>query len=145
VNSTVRHYRQLYAEDIAVYEKNKAAARMAFEVWNNGDLERLDRFVSPTVVHHDPYDPHGSEGLVGMKKSITRNRTVYPDLHISIEDQIAEGDKVATRWTSTMTHNGKRVTLKGITIDRFENGMIVEAWRSMDMLGLLRQSGALEK
>jgi predicted ester cyclase len=130
---------------IAVYEKNKAAARMAFEVWNNGDLERLDRFVSPTVVHHDPYDPHGSEGLVGMKKSITRNRTAYPDLHISIEDQIAEGDKVATRWTSTMTHKGKRVTLKGITIDRFENGMIVEAWRSMDMLGLLQQTGAIEK
>jgi predicted ester cyclase len=87
----------------------------------------------------------GSEGLVGMKKSITRSRTVYPDLHISIEDQIAEGDKVATRWTGTMTHNGKRVTLKGITIDRFENGMIVEAWRSMDMLSFLQQSGALEK
>jgi predicted ester cyclase len=131
--------------DISVSEKNKAAARVAFEVWNNGDLERLDRFVSPTVVHHDPYDPHGSQGLVGMKISITRNRNVYPDLHITIEDQIAEGDKVATRWTSTMTHNGKRVTLKGITIDRFEDGMIVEAWRSMDMLGLLQQTGALKK
>jgi predicted ester cyclase len=44
-----------------------------------------------------------------------------------------------------MTHNGKRVTLKGITIDRFENGMIVEEWRSMDMLSFLQQSGALEK
>jgi predicted ester cyclase len=128
-----------------VSEKNKAAARVAFEVWSNGDLERLDRFVSPTVVHHDPYDPQGSEGLVGMKKSITKNRTRYPDLHLTIEDQIAEGDKVATRWTSSMTHNGRRVRLEGITIDRFENGMIVEAWRSMDMLGLLQQTGALEK
>ena len=71
-----------------------------------------------------------------MKKSITKNRTRYPDLHLTIEDQIAEGDKVATRWTSSMTHNGRRVRLEGITIDRFENGMIVEAWRSMDMLGL---------
>jgi hypothetical protein len=99
-----------------VSEHNKAAARAAFEVWSRGTLEDLDRFVSPTVVHHDPYDPHGAEGLAGMKKTI-----------------------VATRWTSTMTHDGKRVTLKGITIDRFERGMIVEAWRNMDMLAFLRQ------
>jgi len=128
-----------------VSEEHKAAARVAFEVWSTGDLERLDRFVSPTVVNHDPYDPQGSEGLVGMKESIRKRRTRYPDLHLTIEDQIAEGDKVASRWTSSMTHNGRRVTLEGITIDRFEHGMIVEAWRSMDMLGLLQQTGALEK
>ena len=125
--------------------KNKAAAQVAFEVWSTGDLERLDRFVSPTVVNRDPYDPQGAEGLVGMKASILMSRTRYPDLHLTVEDQIAEGDKVATRWTGSMTHNGRRVTLEGITIDRFENGMIVEAWRSMDMLGLLQQTGALEK
>ena len=126
-------------------EQNKAAARVAFEVWSTGDLERLDRFVSPSVVHHDPYDPHGSEGLVGLKKSITKNRARCPDLHFTIEDQIAEGEKLATRWTSSMTYNGKRVRLEGITIDRFENGMIVETWRSMDMLGLRQQTGALEQ
>jgi predicted ester cyclase len=120
-------------------ESHKAAARAAFEVWSNGALEDLDRFVSRTVVHHDPYDPHGAEGLAGMKKTIARNRARYPDLRITVEDQLAEGDKVATRWTSTMTHDGKRVTLEGITIDRFENGMIVEAWRNMDMLAFVRQ------
>ena len=125
-------------------DKHKAAARIAFEVWSTGDLERLDEFVSPDVVHHDPYDPHGAEGLVGIKKSIARNRETYPDLHIVIDDQVAEGDRVATRWTGTMTHHGKRVTLKGITIDRFENGKIVEAWRSMDMLSLFRQTGAIQ-
>ena len=120
-------------------ERNKAAARAAFEVWSRGTLEDLDRFVSPTVVHHDPYDPHGAEGLAGMKKTIERNRARYPDLQITVEDQLAENDKVATRWTSTMTHDGKQATLKGITIDRFERGMIVEAWRNIDMLAFLRQ------
>jgi predicted ester cyclase len=128
-----------------VSEQNKAAARVAFEVWSTGDLESLDRFVSPTVVNHDPYDPQGAEGLVGMKASIRKTRTRYPDFRLTIEDQLAEGDKVVTRWTGSMTHNGRRVTLEGITIDRFENDLIVEAWRSMDMLGLLQQTGALEK
>ncbi len=121
----------------------KAAARVAFEVWSGGDLARLDPFIATGVVHHDPYDPHGAEGLAGMKKSIERTRAAYPDLHINVEDQIAEGDKVATRWTGTMTHQGKKVTLTGITIDRFEGDKIVEAWRSRDMLSLLRQTGAI--
>ena len=124
-------------------ERNKAAARVPFEVWSTGDLDRLDEYIASDVVHHDPYDPHGAEGLVGMKKSIKRNRSIYPDLHMTVEDQVAQGHKVATRWTATMTHEGKKVTLKGITIERFENNKIVEAWRCMDMLSLLRKTGAI--
>jgi len=124
-------------------EQNKAASRAAFEVWSNGDLDNLDTFIAVDVIHHDPYDPYGADGLSGMKKLIRKNRNLYPDLRILIEDQIAEGDKVATRWIASMNHNGKQITLRGITIDRFENGKIVEAWRSMDMLGLRQQSGAL--
>jgi predicted ester cyclase len=128
-----------------VTERNKAASRVAFEVWNTGQLDRLDRLVARDVVHHDPYDPHGRQGLDGMKKTIMKNREVHPDLHVVIDDQLAEGHKVATRWRATMTRGGKRVSLTGITIDRFEDGKIVEAWRSMDMLGLLRQTGAIPK
>ena len=124
-------------------EQNKATARVAFEVWSTGDLARLDAFIASHVIHHDPYDPHGAEGLAGMKRSIKKNRLIYPDLEMTVEDQIAEGDKVATRWVATMTHQGKKVTLKGITIDRFEGDKIVEAWRNMDMLGLLQQTGAV--
>jgi len=122
----------------------KAAARVAFEVWSSGDLERLDHVLAANVVHHDPYDPHGADGLEGMKRSIARSRGRYPDLTLTIADQIAEGDRVATRWSGEMTRNGRRVSFSGITIDRFENGVIVEAWRSMDMLGLLRRSGELD-
>jgi predicted ester cyclase len=97
------------------------------------------------VVHHDPYDPHALEGLAGMKTTIAKNRAITPDLKLDVQDQIAEDDKVATRWTATMTREGKRVTLTGITVDRFEQGKIVEAWRCMDRLGLLQQIGALAK
>ena len=126
-----------------MYECNKAAARVAFEVWSTGDLDRLDAYIAPSVMHHDPYDPHGTEGLAGMKKSIRRTRSAYPDLHMTVEDQLAEESKVATRWTGTMTHEGRKVTLRGITIDRFENEKIVEAWRSMDMLSFLRETGVI--
>ncbi|HZA89112.1 MAG TPA: ester cyclase [Solirubrobacterales bacterium] len=108
-------------------ERNKAAARAEFEVWSTGELDRLDELVAPDVVHHDPYDPHASEGLDGLKKTIRLNRTAFPDMRITVEDQVAEGDKVTTRWTATMTHEGelggaaptgKRATIAGITIER---------------------------
>lgn len=124
-------------------ERNKAAARTVFEVWTTGELERLDELVAPDVVHHDPYDPHAADGLEGMKRSILSNRTAFPDLTLTVEDQVAEGDTVATRWTGTMTHAGGPAAITGITIDRFEGGRIVEAWRSMDMLGLQRAIGAI--
>lgn len=123
-------------------ERNKAASRVAFEVWNTGELDLLDRFVAPDVIHHDRYDPHGAHGLAGMKRAIKENRERYPDLAIAVDDQLAEGERVATRWTATMTREGKRVALNGVTIDRFQDGKIVEAWRTIDMLGLLQQLGA---
>ena len=124
--------------DIARY---KAAAQAIFEVWSTGKLHRLDAIVSPDVMHHDPHDPNGAAGLAGMKKTIERSRSLSPDLKIRIEDQLADGNRVATRWMATMTRDGKRVAISGITIDRFEDGKIVEAWRCMDMLGLMRQLG----
>jgi predicted ester cyclase len=95
------------------------------------------------VVHHDPYDPHGDQGLEGMKATISANRERFAELRLEVQDQIAEGDRVATRWACTMVQaeTGKRATIAGITIDRFENGKIVEAWRSMDGLGLVSQLG----
>lgn len=132
-------------------EQNKAAARAVFEVWSTGELGRLDGLVSADVVHHDPYDPNAAQGLIGMKRTIELNRRAFPDMRLMAEDQIAEGDKVATRWRGEMTHSGEmagvaptgnRIKITGITIDRFENGKIVEAWRSMDTLAVLQGIGA---
>jgi predicted ester cyclase len=86
-----------------------------------------------------------------MKRTIELNRRAFPDMRLIVEDQVAEGDRVVTRWRGEMTHlgelpgatpTGNRVTISGITIDRFEHGKIVEAWRSMDMLSVMRQIGA---
>jgi predicted ester cyclase len=135
-------------------ERNKAVARAVFDVWSTGDVERLDGLVAADVVHHDPYDPQAAEGLAGMKRTIGLNRGAFADMRLFVEDQVAEGDRVVTRWRAEMTHTGKigdlaatgrRVTITGITIDRFEQGKIVEAWRSMDTLALLRAIGALEE
>jgi predicted ester cyclase len=126
-----------------VSDRNKAIARAVFDVWGSGELDRLDELVAPDVVHHDPYDPHGDQGLDGMKATIAANRERFSELRLDVQDQIAEGDRVATRWTCTMVQadSGKRATIAGITIDRFEDGKIVEAWRSMDALGLAGQLG----
>jgi steroid delta-isomerase-like uncharacterized protein len=133
---------------------NKAAARAVFEVWSTGEVDRLDEYVAPDVLHHDPYDPNAADGLAGMKRTIELNRTAFPDMLLVVEDQIAEGDKVVTRWRGEMTHDGelsgvpatgKHVTITGMTIDRFEDGMIVEAWRNMDTLALLQGIGALAR
>jgi steroid delta-isomerase-like uncharacterized protein len=133
-------------------ERNKAASRAVFEIWTTGELDRLGDYVAEDVVHHDPYDPHGDEGVEGHRKTIEMNRAAFPDIEITIEDQVAEGDMLATRWTSRMTHSGslggappsgRRVEISGMTMERFEDGKVVEAWRSIDTLGLLRQIGAL--
>jgi steroid delta-isomerase-like uncharacterized protein len=137
-----------------VSERNKAASRAVFEIWSTGELDRLDDYVAPDVVHHDPYDPHGADGIEGHRRTIAMNREAFPDIEIKVEEQIAEGEMLATRWTSTMTHtgdlggvpaSGRRVTISGITVERFEDGKVVEAWRSMDTLGLMRQIGAIQQ
>jgi ketosteroid isomerase-like protein len=124
-----------------VSDRNKAIARAVFDVWGSGDLDRLDDLVAADVVHHDPYDPHGDQGRDGMKATIAANRERFAELRLEVLDQIAEGDRVATRWACTMVQadSGKQATIAGITIDRFEDGKIVEAWRSMDALGLVSQ------
>ena len=133
-------------------EENKAVARRFFEIWEEGNLEAFEEVVAPESVDHDPYNPHGQEGLEGAKKTVAMYREAFPDVHFEIEEQLAEGDKVATRWTATGTHEGElmgaqptgnKASVSGITIDRIADGKIVEGWTSWDTLGLMQNIGAL--
>jgi steroid delta-isomerase-like uncharacterized protein len=133
-------------------EENKAAARRFFEIWEAGDLDALDEVVAPDSVDHDPYNPYGQEGLEGAKKTIAMYREAFPDTQFEIEDQIAAGDKVVTRWTATGTHEGelmgaqptgKKATITGITIDRIQDGKIAEGWTNWDILKLMQTVGAV--
>ena len=133
-------------------EENKAAARKVLEAFGTGDVDSLDDVLAANAVDHDPYNPHGSQGADGLKKQIAMYREAFPDLRMTIEDVIAEGDKVVVRWTAVGTHegevmgipaSGKTSTVTGIGIDRFEDGKIVEGWTNWDTLGMLQQIGAL--
>lgn len=134
-------------------EKNKAIVRRAVdEVWNGGNFSVIGDLVTQDFVVHGTTSTgeiHGAEGISQFYGSLHQ---AFPDLSFTIEDQIAEGENVVTRWTATGTHlgnfaglppTGKRVTLTGIDIDRFLDGKVVECWPVMDELGLLQQLGAI--
>jgi steroid delta-isomerase-like uncharacterized protein len=132
-------------------EENKAVARRFFDAWNEGDLDALDEVMAPDAENHDPQDPFPSDGgAEAAKKLVSMYREAFPDVHFEVDHQVAEGDYVVTRWTATGTHEGelmgipatgKRSTVTGVSIDRFEGGRIVEGWTNWDTLGMMQQLG----
>jgi steroid delta-isomerase-like uncharacterized protein len=135
-------------------EQNKALARRALdEVWNQRKDTVIDELTAPNATFHDPNVPGGQfTGPQGLKQFVQIYQAAFPDVHITINDQIAEGDKVVTRWTAVGTHKGelmgiaptnKRATVAGVDIDRYQDGKVVEAWASYDMFGLLQQLGVV--
>jgi len=135
-------------------EQNKALARRSIEeIWNQGKLAVIDQLVASDATFHDPSVPGGKfTGPQGMKQFVQIYLGAFPDVRLTINDQIAEGEEVVTRWTATGTHSGelmgiaptnKRATVTGVDIDRYQGGKVVEAWASYDMLGLLQQLGVV--
>ncbi len=133
-------------------EDNKALAqRWLEEVWNKGDLSLIDELIAPNYVLHDPTRP-GLKGRAGIKESIAMFRTAFPDLHFTIEDQVAERERIVTRYTVQGTHlgplmgipaTGKQGIITGIDIYRITDGQIEEAWSNWDTLGLLQRMGVI--
>jgi len=119
-------------------EENKAIVRRwSEELFNQGNLEVADEIVAPTYRRHDPGDPFVVEGPEDLKRLVSMLRAQVPDLHINVEDVIAEGDKVVTRYT------GANGTLSGMQIFRLVDGKIVESWANRDDLGALRLRGVI--
>jgi len=126
-------------------EKNKAIIRREEdEVWNQRNLNTLEALFSPSFINHDPGSPDISD-FEGFKQFWTMVGEITQDYHLTIEDIIAEGDKVAVRWSSRFIEvtTKKPVNNKGIVIYRLADGKIVESWFSTDMLGFMRQLGVL--
>jgi steroid delta-isomerase-like uncharacterized protein len=130
-------------------DQNKALIHRLFEEGiNKGNLGVVDEVIAPNYVNHDL--PAPAPGAEGFKQIIAMFRTAFPDLHITDEDVIAEGDKVAKRGEWRGTHQGdfmgipatgKSVAVSYSDIWRIENGQAVENWVQMDMLGLMQQLG----
>ncbi len=125
-------------------EENKAIARRFVEVFQTGDVSTLDEVLASNFVDHNPL-PEQAPGPEGMKQMIGMMRGIFPDLVLSAEDLIAEGDKAVLRWSATGTHQGEfmGVPVTGIGIDRIEGGKIVEHWEQFDAMGMMQQLGAI--
>jgi steroid delta-isomerase-like uncharacterized protein len=132
-------------------EQNKAQVRRVIEeIYNRGDLAVVDELTAgDMVIHASTGDIVGREGA---RQYVAALRTGFPDLHVTVEDQIAEGDMVVTRWTARGTHSGpfqglaptgQRACVAGTDIDRIVDGRTVECWMQMDELGLMQQLGAV--
>jgi predicted ester cyclase len=115
-------------------------ARTALEeVCARGDLNRArELYATDFVDHVNALEFHGHDGIA---RSVAMYRALFPDLRIEVLDQISEGHRVVSRWMLHGTHRGRRVTLPGITISRFQDGRIAEDWTVSDNLTLLRRLG----
>lgn len=133
-------------------EQHKALVRREFaEVWNQGNLAAVDVIFGPEYVGHDSGSSEPMRGTEAVKRFFAEQREALPDLRSTIEDLVAEGDRVVVRWSTTGTQRGellgvpptgRRITLTGISILRIAEGRVLEEWTSWDALGVLRQLGA---
>ena len=133
-------------------ETKAIARRFLEEAFNGGKLDVVDELVAPEFVNHDAALPEPAIGIEAAKASITGYRDAFPDLRLTIEQQVAEGEYVTTRWSARGTHQGdlmgiaatgKQATVTGITIDRIVDGRFVESWTNWDTLGLMQQLGVV--
>jgi len=134
-------------------EQNKAIVRRLFEeLWNKGSLSVADELIAPAYEHHDASTPDVGRGPESEKKRVTLYRTAFPDMRLTIEDIVAEGETVMARWSCRGTHKGdlsgiaptgKQFTISGVTIARLANGKMVEGWVNWDALGLMQQLGVV--
>ncbi len=133
-------------------DTNKAVVRRLLEeVFNQNHLDVADELIANSYVYREPTvgEKHGREGF---RELITLYKNAFPDCTITINEQVAEGDRVVTRWTAKGTHQGelfgtkptnKTVTVNGILVSRIANGKVVEEHEVYDTFGMLRQIGAV--
>ena len=136
-------------------EQNKATARRWFtDIIAQGQLEVADEIFAANHVIHDPHAPPSGwpNGPEGLKMVASVFGGGFRDWNITVEDQLAEGDRVASRWVASAINtgsvmgvppSGKTVRVTGVNVARFAEGKIVESWFNFDMLTLLQQIGAI--
>jgi predicted ester cyclase len=133
-------------------EENKAVARREFEEMYNqgGNLDAAEEIYAPNFVGHEPTSGE-SRGVEGAKQFAASYRQAFPDLECTIEEQVAEGEKVVSRWRARGTHQGEtedlgpptgnRVEITGISMSTIAEGKLVEDWTNFDAMGMMQQLG----
>ncbi len=132
-------------------EQNKAIARRSYEALNQRNMDEVYEAVDPNIVDHSA-PPGTPQGVEGVRQWFAMLLGAFPDLRVTVEDIIAEGDRVVARVTAAGTHQGeflgvsptgKQVTFTWIDILRFADRKVVEHWGEFDGLGLMQQLGAI--
>jgi steroid delta-isomerase-like uncharacterized protein len=133
-----------------VEEQNEALMRKQFEEWNKGNIEFFMEMTTPDYAYYTPSanpNPNSREDAVESVKMFWKG---FPDISFSIEEIMAEGDKITTRFVARGTHEGefmgipatgKKIEMGAIIITRIENGKFAEEWEEMDIMGLMMQLG----
>ena len=134
-------------------EQNKAIVRqMVEEIFNRGNMSRADEFLAPDFVEREELPPGIPRDREGVKQLTAMMRSAFPDFKATIDDIVAEGDKVVIRQTWSGTHKGefmgvpptgKSVSFGVIDILRIAGGKCVEHWGQMDNMGLMQQLGVI--
>ena len=132
-------------------EENKAVVRRMFEAINKQDLASLDELMAPDFILH--MHAQQARGWEVNRQVIEDEIRAFPDLHVAIEDNLAEGDKVCVRLQETATHTGEyhglaptgnKLTYTVVAIWQIIEGKIVEGWITYDQLDFLKQLGVIE-
>jgi steroid delta-isomerase-like uncharacterized protein len=128
-----------------------AIARRFFdEIFSKGKLDLVDELFATDYVGHPSGYEEATRGPEGVKQYVGALRGGVSDLTVTVEDQVAEGDKVVTRWIAQGTHDGELMgiaptgqtaAVTGITIQRLQDGRVVEGWTNWDVMGMLLQLG----
>lgn len=125
--------------------------RFSAEVWGEGNAALADELIAPDLVEHTPF-PSQTPGLEGHKQVLAMFRSAFPDLKVTVDDVIAEGDLTYLSWHGDGTHTGqlmnilatgKPVHVTGMDILRLENGKIKERWAEISALQLMQQLGVI--
>jgi steroid delta-isomerase-like uncharacterized protein len=134
-------------------ESNRAIARrFVDEVFNHGNTKAYDELIADDYINHNPPVPGLPGSKAGFRQAVTLTREAFPDVHVSIEDMLAEGDRVMFRDTTTATHrgefqgipaSGRELAWTEMHFFRVRDGQIAEHWANFDQLGILVQMGAV--
>ena len=136
---------------MSLIDNKKTVRRFLEEVINLGNQRLADELLAENFVDHNPL-PGLPPNREGFKQSFVIFRNTFPDMHYTIEDIIAEEDKVVIRWTATGTQRGelmgipptgKNISVTGMDIFRITDGNLAELWLAWDQLGMMQQLGAM--
>jgi predicted ester cyclase len=138
------------------FRTNKAQSRRLYEeVFARGNYDVADSIMAADIITHGPGTPP-AVGTEGLKRQAMLLRTAFPDLHVTLNNQLGEGDRIASHWTGSGTHSGPlnlptgpveptgtTIAFDEMRIDRFVDSRIVESWLIPDRMTLWQQLGLL--